>query len=56
MGCRAVVLRALAIIYGNRGDPTAVDAILERFANAPHGTGGAPAKLLERLEKVRRLA
>jgi hypothetical protein len=43
----------LAILYRKRGDHQRELAVLERFANQPHAPGVMPAKLLERLEKVR---
>lgn len=43
----------LARIYRKRGDREAEVAILERFAAQPHAPGVMPAKLLERLQRIR---
>ena len=43
----------LAIIYRQKQEPREELAILERFSKQQHAPGDKPAKLLERLEKVR---
>jgi DNA polymerase-3 subunit epsilon len=45
----------LAIIYRKRKDYLKELEILERFARQKHSPGASPPKLLERLEKVRKL-
>lgn len=45
----------LAIIYHRTKDYASEVHILERFARQRHAPGVKPAKLLERLEKTRRL-
>lgn len=44
----------LAILYRKSGRLGAEIAILERYAARPHAPGVKPARLLERLEKMRR--
>lgn len=44
----------LAIVYRKQGRPDLELEILQRFELQQHAPGGKPAKLLERLEKIRR--
>jgi len=46
----------LAIIYRKRKDYLKEIEVLERFAKQKHAPGASPPKLLERLEKARKLA
>jgi hypothetical protein len=46
----------LAIIYRKRRDVASEVGVLERFARAPRAPGVGPRKLVQRLEKARRLA
>ena len=56
MGVAPVYYSELAILYRKQKDYVKEISILERFAKQKHARGVMPAKLLDRLDKVKKLA
>jgi hypothetical protein len=55
MGVAPACYSELAILYRKQKDYAKEISILERFAKQKHARGVMPAKLLERLDKVKKL-